>query len=264
MSTTSQPELYLPGFADADSIVLSGYQLEDIPLGLNLPGVDFFNRALLNALMISQPGTLGFRGLADYSGQTSLALFAKWQSLSETAEGAAKIINLVWTDVASNYVVGTKGWGLTSWSATAHDEEKDVSKRSTGGGNTPGDNPLVPVTVFKRRIRYEIPFAVPAFMTLGVTTVTLALLIVLAVMGKTGPRRMRMFVDASSPGRIIGMFLCPDKSKTGTGTKQWVKGVGMTVVTISKDDIKIADSSGSRAIGADEVDEETHIMTTLK
>ena len=258
ISTISRPELYLPGYVHGDMIMLEGYYTVGNTVGENLAGAEFFNLALYRALAIARPGAYGYNGYADYSGQTSMALFAKWQRLSENAKNAANILKLVWTDVAANSVVGTKGWGLTSWSATALQEKQGSRKRSDED-----DDPLVPVEVFKRRIRYKIAFGVPAFLSLVVTVTTLALLIVLLVTGKTGPKRMRMFLEASSTGRNIGFFVHPDKPRSGTGTKRWIEEVGKDVVRITKADIKTA-QPGESGLLSDDADEETHIMTTPK
>lgn len=77
--------------------------------------MDFYVQALQNAFTIANPGSLGYAGYAgyaDYSGLTAgLALYRKWQALSMNAVGAAQIVNLVWTDIAANSVVGTRGGG---------------------------------------------------------------------------------------------------------------------------------------------------------
>ncbi|KAF7161388.1 hypothetical protein CNMCM5623_007002 [Aspergillus felis] len=88
MSTIAGPSLYLPGYIDTTPHV------SPVPVstGQNLPGVDFYTQALYRALSISSPAGQPY---ADYSGWTSLALYAKWQNLSTTATGAAKIIDLV-------------------------------------------------------------------------------------------------------------------------------------------------------------------------
>lgn len=46
--------------------------------------------------------------LPDYSGYTSLTLFNKWDKLSRTADGAAQILNLIFTDYAANLSTGTR------------------------------------------------------------------------------------------------------------------------------------------------------------
>lgn len=108
MSTVRQEDLRLPGIVNAHS-VLGGIDYIPSTPGQNLPGVDFHVQALQNAFTIARPGSVGYAGYADYSGMTGLALYTKWRNLSASAEGAAAIIKLVWTDIAAKSVVGTKG-----------------------------------------------------------------------------------------------------------------------------------------------------------
>lgn len=47
-------------------------------------------------------------GVFDYSGICSYPMFLKWNRLSKTAETAPLLINLVWTDIMANYVMGAR------------------------------------------------------------------------------------------------------------------------------------------------------------
>ncbi|PGH06744.1 hypothetical protein GX51_02185 [Blastomyces parvus] len=243
ISTTSHDHLYLPGYMDEYSLLLDGPgAVSDATQ--NLPGTEFYTQSMLIALTITRPG--GNRGYVDYSGFSSLALFAKWQNLSKTAEGAANIIDLVWTDSAANAVMGTKGWGVTSFSANAHhirQKEKTENKKGNKkrqAEKTDQDYPEVPVTVFKKYIRYKIPFAVPAFIILAATLATVVTLTVLCIMGRTGPKRMRTFLEASSTGRNVGTFVIDQEDENAPkGTKEWVKGVGRNIVKITREGISL-------------------------
>ncbi|OJD17312.1 hypothetical protein AJ78_02600 [Emergomyces pasteurianus Ep9510] len=246
ISTISHEHLYLPGYVDDYTLLLEGARgVSDA--SQNLPGAEFYTQSMLAALKISPPGSGGYRGYVDYSGFTSLALFAKWQNLSKTPEGAARIIDLVWTDSAANAVMGTKGWGVTSFSATAHQQQqkentqnKNANNRKRQTGMEKPTEPIVPVTVFKKYIRYKIPFAVPAFVILAFTLATIIALIPLCIMGRTGPKRMRKFLEASSTGRNVGTFVVvQDEDTIGKGTKQWVQSVGKTVVKITREGISV-------------------------
>ncbi|OBT67013.1 hypothetical protein VE03_04509 [Pseudogymnoascus sp. 23342-1-I1] len=236
ISTIAKESLYLPGYLDWGG--LKSLRTVPVTLGQNLPGTNFYAQALKNALSITRPGGIGWNGAADFSGMTSLALFAKWQKLSRTPADAAKIINLVWTDVSANTVVGTKGWGLTSAAATA---------KSANVGARADPVPLVtevevPIIVYEMYIRYRIPFAIPAFLVLGLAVAVLTALIVLLVVGRTGPKRMKRFLEDISVGRAMGVLLWPEKKK-GLGTDEWVESVGMRSVTIGIEGITKEDES---------------------
>ena len=229
LSTVRQPTLRLPGIVTAESAITGGDYVS-AKAGQNLPGVDFYVRALQNVFGIRRPGAAGYEGYADYSGRTSLALYRKWQELSGSAEGAAEMLGLVWTDIAANAVVGTKGWGLDDPAATG---AVDVAGRKRDGGGVGGRvNDKVLVTVYRRRVRYRLPYMVPAVVVLALATAVLGTWLVLLVLGRTGPAKMRRLLDATSPGRILGGFLWPNKAATLRGTDEWVKTVGTRVVIV--------------------------------
>ncbi|OAX82651.1 hypothetical protein ACJ72_02997 [Emergomyces africanus] len=262
ISTISHEHLYLPGYMDDFTLLLEGNRgVSDA--SQNLPGAEFYTQSMLAALTITRPGAGGYRGYVDYSGFTSLALFAKWQNLSKTPEGAARILDLVWTDSAANAIMGTKGWGVTSFSATAHQQQekenaqnKTTNHRRRETGKVEPTELNVPVMVFKKYIRYKIPFAVPAFVILTVTLATLIALIALCIMGRTGSKQMRKFLEASSTGRNVGTFVVvQDEETVGQGTKQWVKNVGKTIVKITREGISV-EGDGQQGKEVEEVVED--------
>lgn len=228
VSTTAQRSLRLPGALGAYSLLLTGGEFAPQRMGQNVPGADFYGQALMNAFGVTRPGYSGggYEGYGDYSGRTGLALYSKWRELSDGgAEDVSAIVNLVWTDIAANSVVGTKGWGL-------------------GSDADAGALPTVPVTAYRRRVRYHIPYAVPGFVVLAEAAVALAVAIALLVAGRTGPRKLRTLLESTSAGRIMGLFLWPDKSaEQGTTTSEWVKTVGTRVVLASGRSIVVAGSS---------------------
>ncbi|KAL3464523.1 hypothetical protein BJX64DRAFT_92228 [Aspergillus heterothallicus] len=238
ISTISADSLYLPGYMDQTYPVLRGVQSIPVTGSQNLPGVEFYNQALQVAYTVS---VIGYEPEADYSGADSHALYAKWQRLSKTAEGAASIINLIWTDVATNAVVGTKGWGLTATAATQGIPESRLRKRAVEGGSV-SEGASVPITVYGSHIRYRIPFAVPAFVTLGITTLMLGLLIVLLIMRRTGLQRMRIFLESTSVGRVLSPFIQPPdatRSAEVEPEERWIKRVGTQKVLITSDTIQM-------------------------
>ncbi|KAL4868010.1 hypothetical protein BDV12DRAFT_209457 [Aspergillus spectabilis] len=226
ISSITSESLYLPGFMDINYPLLRGLNPVPFGIGQNLPGVDFYNQALMTAYTIN---AAGFESEADYSGIDSLALYAKWQRLSQTADGAASIINLVWTNIATNAVVGTKGWGLSAAASS-----RGISSASDGPVSSSVD---VPVTLYGSHIRYHIPFAIPAFVTLGATTALLALLIILLIMRRTGINRLRTFLESTTIGRVISHFIESEITHGADAPEPWVKTIGPRRVTITKNTI---------------------------
>jgi hypothetical protein len=166
---------------------------------------------------ISDPG--------DYSGQTSVALFFKWRSLTESPSTASKILNLVWTDIAANSVVGTRAWG---WSARPN----MLQRRDAG--LSPGSIVQVPVTLWQRHLRYHPVYAIPAiFAAILVLIATIAALVLLT-MKRSGPSKMRWYLNHTSAGRILTTFLYPNDSEPQASTSVWSSGAGRKNVDLKK------------------------------
>lgn len=92
LSTMRKESLYLPGHNP-----IMGTE--------NVTGADF----AATALQMTYDTIPNAKTATDYTGKANLAMYKKWQGLSKTPETSAKIINLIWTDVAANVGVGTKG-----------------------------------------------------------------------------------------------------------------------------------------------------------
>lgn len=230
ISSLSSETLYLPGYMDVNYPLLRGPSSISRRSGQNLPGVEFYNQALLTAYTVD---AYGFDAEADYSGSSSLSLYAKWQTLAQSAGGAASIINLIWTDVAANAVVGTKGWGLSA--AASRMAIPSVAEDATTA-DAISMLTSVPVILYASHIRYHLPFAVPAFMTLGLTTILLVLLVVLLVMRRTGIKRLKGFLESTTVGRLLWPFIETTDDATAT---QWIQSIGGQKVTITRDAIEI-------------------------
>ncbi|KAL4972422.1 hypothetical protein BDW66DRAFT_144257 [Aspergillus desertorum] len=256
ISTISSESLYLPGYMTPEYPLLRGLNSVPSGTGQNLPGVEFYNQALMTAYTV---GAQGFNPEADYSGAQSLALYAKWQRLSKTAEGTARIIDLVWTDVATNAVVGTAGWGLTASASSVADGDRGLRSDSVN----------VPVFVYGSHIRYHIPWAVPAFVTLGATTVLLGLLVTVLVTSRTGVKRLRLVLESTTVGRVLAPFLPAvgdgndpgdDAEGQSAGLGTWVRRVGERKVLITAEAILVDGvvlrGDGEKSIQTPAVDEQ--------
>lgn len=217
ISTVSRESIQLPGAVNDISYLIRGIHPVSDKVGQNLPGVDFYTQALSNAFNIGRPSKIAY---GDYSGQTQLALFAKWQELSRTADRVSKIVNLVWTDIAANSVVGTKGWGLAS---------------AVAGGSADQDS-TVPIVSYRKRVRFYIPYAVPGFVVLPITLVVLVASIVMLVMRRTGIQKLRELLNATSSGRIISLYEWPEEAR-GLTTGDWVEKMGGRPVVVSTESI---------------------------
>jgi len=203
-STVKQESLYLTGY----SMLANAGQLpiyED-----NMPGSKFYAGSMETAWNVPGSGV-------DYSGDSNIALWARWQKLSESAETVSLISNLIFTNDAASAVVGTKG--------------------VLGPMNEAPSN-LVPILVTPTvpKIKYHYPFAIPAFIA---AFALLALSVAGIVLGVKGRRieRMRIHLRRVSPGRIFTAFLYPEP---GVDTfiltsKEWSKEMSAKLIDLSSD-----------------------------
>jgi hypothetical protein len=235
LSTLQKESLWVPGYAGWSEMSggpLGGYQ--------NLPSVDFHCGALAAAYAVGNPSI----GMPDYSSQSNLALYRLWQDLSRTPTTAAKILNLIWTDVAANSVVGTK-------SMEAHYE----AKRKRDNNVAASDPNMVPVIVYHRRIQYHLPYGIPAFVVLFSTLCTFLITSCTVVFGHAGPLKMRKYLNETSAGRILTSHLYMGVAEgegdmgDGRSASKWINAVGRKRITLGGE-MAVAAESGILKEGA--------------
>jgi hypothetical protein len=204
LSTLRQEHLWLPGSGELGTF-------STLPNGDNLPGMGFYKDVLAGTYDV--PG--GVHSF-DYSGATNYALLKRWGQLSRTAGGTAQILNLVWTDLAANYVLGTRG--LTTPSS----------------GDT--SIPEISVTFYGSRVRYHVVYGIPAFILLGLTAFVCIFTVGSILVQGSGPQRMRSFLSETSPGRIF-TSLDSDFAVFAISPKpsaRWIQEEGKRVITVKE------------------------------
>lgn len=233
-SYVQREHLYLPGLA-----------WETRNLGLssdNIPGSKFHCDALGSSYSV---GTEGLKaGQQDYTGASDFAMFARWQELSKTPTAAAKIINLIWTDVATNAVVGTRSWltrkpvsspgTQSAINSDAHSRKrnaKTATKRTTNlaifSDNLSAN---VPITIYYSRVRYRWCFAIPALLTALVVGILFSCALVMLIFGRV--KQLRHYIFQLSAGRLLGNFLYPEQCHPMAPTKIWKRSVGFKLVKL--------------------------------
>ncbi|KAF2477234.1 uncharacterized protein BDR25DRAFT_165332, partial [Lindgomyces ingoldianus] len=184
ISTARQEYLYLPGMTDL-------LAASPTKASQNLAGVDFYSNVMGVAYEMTDVSNNGYYGIPDYTGKSNLAMYVKWQELSRNASAAAKIINLMWTDIAANAVVGTKS---QLPSESLHNLGKRAGAKATA---------LVPVTIYTRRIRFHPAYGVPAFLVLALCALVVFMSFGLMLLGRATPSAMRRNLNQTSAGRIL-------------------------------------------------------------
>lgn len=169
--------------------------------------------------------------VVDYSGKGGLALYNKWDNLSHTAEGAAKILNLLFTDYAANDLVGTRSHLTTS------DLPPNLQKRDTSA-STQDDKMQagkVPVHLYRRVIRYRYLYGIPALVCVVVVAAILVSTIIALLTGRGSIERVKRYLWRLSAGRIMIAFIYPESKHLYSDTKEWIQGVGATNIRILLD-----------------------------
>ncbi|KAH7349057.1 hypothetical protein BKA66DRAFT_600615 [Pyrenochaeta sp. MPI-SDFR-AT-0127] len=217
ISTVRQESLWLPGV---------GYlPFSETPYDpkMNIPGANFYSDTI--AYIYEHLGSLLSSTtvhLLDYSGFTTFAMYRKCLELSETPQQSAKVLNLIWTDIVANAVVGTRGW--TSQDAG---HLRDVNNSDLANKDH------VQVTLYQRSIRYRLIYAIPAMILLAVTLIILGTAILLLLLKRTGIKRMRWFLNQTSLGRNFTSLLYPEATSQQTSRKAWLQWDAQRLVTVT-------------------------------
>jgi hypothetical protein len=179
-------------------------------------------------------------GGVDYSGTSDLALLEKWKQLSMNGTGAARIANLIWRDLASNYFVGTRGW-LSSPASLPPNLQKRREGDDVAMSPTTGQ---VSVHVYSKRIRYHWVYGIPATLSLAVTLALCVVAAISVLSRRSGIARIRHYLWSLSPGRMVGAFLFPGQGDARAETRVWIETVGWRDVRIAEAVVDVAGYDG--------------------
>ncbi|KJZ73806.1 hypothetical protein HIM_06699 [Hirsutella minnesotensis 3608] len=168
----------------------------------------------------------------DLLGRSSMSVFMQWQSLSSDATKSSKIIKLLWTDLATSAVVGTKG----------------VLGHLNNGMD---GHKVVPINIrpVAQSITYKIPYGIPAFLLLLLIAIMSIASIIATCFGKASIARLRRRIQQMSPGRIYTTYLYPEQSSLVMPSKEWVKKNGHRLIkltSISEADSLVASESRTK------------------
>lgn len=201
VSTTRSPRLLLPGLA-GDSIHATTLN-DGMPMLYNLPGANFAFATMNRVFQLSgQTSTWPF----DLLGGSSMALFKRWQAMASDPSEVSKIIDLMWTDLATSAVVGTKS-----------------TLGELGGDAAPIPGRAVPVTIrtYGRRITYNYLFGIPAYILAAFIILTTVIAMLVTCFGGAGLRRIKLRLGQVSAGRIFTTFLHHGSSSLTMPSEEW-------------------------------------------
>lgn len=204
VSSVRKPIFHIPGVSEG----LGAETLNPgLPYANNLPGSDFAAKVLNEVFQIDGDWPYDLRGTA------SMSLFDRWQSLSTDSSDAAKIIRLLWTDLAASAVVGAKG---------------ALGQRNSGGGvGVPAD-----FRPFARRVTYNPLYGIPAFVFLLFIAIILSTALATMGLGKASIALVRQRIRQLSAGRIFTTYLFPKESSLTMESSEWRSMHGASLVSL--------------------------------
>ncbi|KAK4243464.1 hypothetical protein C7999DRAFT_36207 [Corynascus novoguineensis] len=234
ISFVQQPSLYLVGLGNHIRYKPTLPKLS-ISFGnrQNLPGAEF-PFAVANTLYDVSEGISDSSWPFDLIGRADMAVFTRWQTLTATPEGTAKMVNLLWTDLAASAVVGTKGIATGTSPSSSFPDGRGAG--AGGGGGAFHVRPAI------RRTRYHSAYGIPAFVLLVALVLLTTGALVASCTRLSTIEKLRVRLQQLSAGRIFTIVLYPGESDFRMPPKQWSRVSGSKTV-------KFADGMGGPESG---------------
>lgn len=165
----------------------------------------------------------------DYHGDNVQVSF--FQEMTKNATAAEKLLNLFWTDYATNYMVGTRGLHLPRYKRML--DKSGQVKRSTDSV-TVQDGDVVyladgfyPVHVLQRELHYRWAFGIPAIICVAITGIAILLALIGLIFGNASIARLRGLMYNISTGRVLAAYVYPEQRHLKDAeTKEWIASVG--------------------------------------
>ena len=156
-----------------------------------------------------------------WNGFLDLALFSRWQLLSQDITSAASLMRLVWTDLAANYLTGSRGW-----------TNPGIIPQAWTNDTTWVPSADVPVQQAQRRIMYHWPYAVPALIMCALLLLIIPCTLLAAIKG--GLKNLHKYLSMLSAGRLL-LGVAPESDSSALYRMpytKWAKatGYGLTKV----------------------------------
>lgn len=107
----------------------------------------------------------------------------------------------------ANAVIGTRSW-FSSDDLPNNLQPKSPGARSTLSERaTSNSTPEVPVYLYHSKVTYNWLYAIPAFITLAVFAIVLAIVLFTAIIGRlVQPKAMSMYLNYTSAGRLLSII----------------------------------------------------------
>ena len=155
-----------------------------------------------------------------YSGETNYGLTLKYRNLSRTPAGAANMLNLIWTDLAAFFVVGTK-------TGFEPGEEQPGASQLRKRNTSPSYLGNREVHRHVRVIEYKnILYAIPAFIGGGLFILGLITALLMFCFRTVSWETLNHYVNHTSMGRAMTQIISPEVAEPTATTKEWSETAG--------------------------------------
>ena len=155
-----------------------------------------------------------------YSGETNYGLTLKYRNLSRTPAGAANIMNLIWTDLAAFFAVGTK-------TGFEPGEEQPGASQLRKRNISPSNLGNREVHRHVRVIGYKnILYAIPAFIGGGLFICGLITALLMFCFRTVSWKALNHYVNQTSMGRAVTRIISPEAAEQNATTKEWSETAG--------------------------------------
>jgi hypothetical protein len=169
-----------------------------------------------------------FNILADnepYFSGTLYAVVERFHRLSANESSASQIPRLIMTDTLASMVVGTK-------TAIRTDPVKHPAQLRV---DDPGRRlSRAHITKYKRTLRYELRFAIPGIIILGLLALVLTWALLLLIFRRHIVVTLRDMYNQTSAGRLAATLLFPGRSNPNEPTRSWEEGDGRLVLKFGR------------------------------
>ncbi|KAL4883983.1 hypothetical protein BJY04DRAFT_215865 [Aspergillus karnatakaensis] len=175
-------------------------------------------------------------GFMRYTGYNDHGLAVKWRELSRDAKTAGKIINIIWTDIMANMLIGTKPGPYSS---------------DTSLGSDAGYNRLV--QTMERRVNYDIKYGIPAFFMLLIWICILTTASFLFLTSRVSFSALKQLSNQLAPGRIAtNLYGVSNGARADAPTNEWAAKAGAVVFAFQRFGNSFSRSSGAEDTSAAE------------
>jgi hypothetical protein len=153
--------------------------------------------------------------IPEYSGHNNYGLTLKWRELSSTSAGAAKLLNLIWTDLVAFSIVGTK---------TGFENESIISPLANGQDKSLGQRDVYPM---RRSIEYsDVRYAIPAIVAAAFFVTAMLISFFMLCCQRRSWRALNHYMNQTSMGRVATQLMLQDSKDAiaySARTTDWAK-----------------------------------------